>query len=74
MHIIQTCYLDIYHIEMFHIFQFLFFKWGMLSIIVLSVVENTQDCHTGGSRLSCTVAKPDSHLARIFVAKFFCIN
>ena len=29
--------------------------------------------HTGGSRLSCTAVKPDSHLARIFVAKFLCI-
>ena len=28
---------------------------------------------TGGSCLSCTVVKPDSHLAQIFVAKFFCI-
>ena len=45
MHIMQTCYLNVYHIEMFHIFQFLFYKRGMLSIIVLSVVENTQDCH-----------------------------
>ena len=32
------------------------------------------DSHvTGGSRLSCTVVKPDSHLAQIFVAKFLCI-
>ena len=29
--------------------------------------------YTGGSRLSHTAVKPDSHLARIFVAKFFCI-
>ena len=28
---------------------------------------------TGGSRLSRTAVKPDSRLARIFVAKFFCI-
>ena len=28
---------------------------------------------TGGSRLSCTAFKPDSHLAQIFVAKFLCI-
>ena len=27
---------------------------------------------TGGSHLSCTVVKPDSRLARIFVAKFLC--
>ena len=29
--------------------------------------------HTGGSHLSHTVAKPDSHLAQIFSAKFHCI-
>ena len=29
--------------------------------------------YTGGSRLSRTAVKPDSRLARIFVAKFFCI-
>ena len=29
--------------------------------------------HTGGSRLSRTAVKPDSRLARIFVAKFLCI-
>ena len=29
--------------------------------------------YTGGSRLSHTAVKPDSCLARIFVAKFFCI-
>ena len=29
--------------------------------------------YTGGSRLSCTAVKPDSRLARIFVAKFLCI-
>ena len=28
---------------------------------------------TGGSHLSRTVVKPDSRLARIFVAKFLCI-
>ena len=28
---------------------------------------------TGGSRLSRTAVKPDSRLARIFVAKFLCI-
>ena len=28
---------------------------------------------TGGSCLSHTAVKPDSHLARIFVAKFLCI-
>ena len=28
---------------------------------------------TGGSHLSHTVVKPDSRLARIFVAKFLCI-
>ena len=28
---------------------------------------------TGGSHLSCTAVKPDSHLAQIFVAKLFCI-
>ena len=28
---------------------------------------------TGGSHLSRTVVKPDSHLAQIFVAKFLCI-
>ena len=34
------------------------------------VVSNV---YTGGSCLSRTVVKPDSHLAQIFVAKFFCI-
>ena len=28
---------------------------------------------TGGSRLSRTAVKPDSHLSRIFVDKFLCI-
>ena len=29
--------------------------------------------YTGGSRLNRTAVKPDSRLARIFFAKFFCI-
>ena len=36
--------------------------------------ENSGACNnTGGSHLSHTAVKPDSHLARIFVAKFLCI-
>ena len=29
--------------------------------------------YTGGSHLSRTAVKPDSRLARIFVAKFLCV-
>ena len=35
--------------------------------------SNEKKTFTGGSRLSHTVVKPDSRLARIFVAKFLCI-
>ena len=36
-------------------------------------VETGEMINTGGSHLSHTVVKPDSHLAQIFVAKFLCI-
>ena len=34
---------------------------------------SNDDTATGGSRLSHTAVKPDSHFAQIFVAKFLCI-
>ena len=35
--------------------------------------KNIYSVYTGGSHLSRTAVKPDSRLARIFVAKFLCI-
>ena len=48
---------------------------------VVGIASSSQDFEdmlfimldTGGSRLSHTAVKPDSRLARIFVAKFLCI-
>ena len=42
-------------------------QWSILS----NVVNYVQ--YTGGSHLSRTAVKPDSRLARIFVAQFLCI-
>ena len=46
-------------------------------IIFEGTLEDTEDKiveeNTGGSCLSHTVVKPDSHLTWVFVAKFLCI-
>ena len=42
-----------------------------LVLISLTITDKLKN--TGGSRLSRTAVKPDSRLARIFVAKFLCI-
>ena len=39
---------------------------------IISLLQ-TWELSTGGSCLSCTAVKPDSHLAQIFVAKYLCI-
>ena len=41
--------------------------------VLLPINHYISNSTTGGSRLSRTVVKPDSRLARIFVAKFLCI-
>ena len=46
---------------------------GQSNILVAYKIDTGSDGNTGGSRLSCTVVKPDSCLAQIFVAKFLCI-
>ena len=47
-----------------------------MQVILVAVSDEfhcTQLTNTGGSCLSRTAVKPDSRLARIFVAKFLCI-
>ena len=46
---------------------------GRVECIRISLLTNMclHSCTTGGSRLSRTAVKPDSHLARIFLPNFF---
>ena len=56
-------------------FFFFFLHFTIISTLILGILDTAElSIHdTGGSRLSCTVVKPDSCLAQIFVAKFLCI-
>ena len=48
--------------------------YGVYNVDTLEkIIQMVHKINTGGSRLSRTAVKPDSHLARIFVAKFLCI-
>ena len=61
------------------VFNFVKNNHGCLGVIQslqyknLSKAALREQTNTGGSCLSRTVVKPDSRLARIFVAKFLCI-